>query len=119
MNGSYRHYVGAGGVPALVAAHQIRARFSQPTDPNEVIVIALDGAVQRDDDTGPIKLVFFLRELGVSAALFDPATQQIRGAGFGRPSHIVATNEASLGAARRQLEAMGLRVRVREFKPPR
>lgn len=119
VNGSYRHYLEAGGVPALVAAHQIRSRFPQSTDPSEATVIALNGAVQRDDDTGPVKLVFFLRELGVSAALFDPQLQRIRGAGPGRPSHVVATNEASAGAARRQLEALGLRVRVREYRPPR
>ena len=106
-------------MPALVAAHQVRSRFSVPTDPNEVIVVTLDGAVQRDDDAGPIKLVFFLRELGLEAALFDPSTQQIRGAGSARPTYVVATNEAGASAARRQLEGMGLRVRVREYKPPR
>lgn len=119
LNGSYRHYVEVGGVPALVAAHQISARFPRPTDPNEAVVVALDGAVQRNDDMGPVRLVFFLRELGVSAALFDPEMQRIRGAGSGPPSHVVATNEASADAARRQLEERGLRVRVREYKPPR
>jgi hypothetical protein len=118
-NGSYRYYVEVSGVPALAAAHRIKSRIAEPTGPNEVVLIQLDGPVQRGDDAGPVKLVFFLRELGLSAALFDPTTQQLRGAGFVRPSYVVATNAASAAAARRLLEGVGLNVRTLAMKPQR
>jgi hypothetical protein len=115
--GSYRYYVEVGGVPAMAAAQRLKAKLPEPASANEVVLVQLDGPVHRGDPTGPIKLVFFLRELGVPAALFDPTTQQLRGAGFARPSYVVAANNAAGAGARRLLEADGLTVRLRELKP--
>ena len=118
-NGSYRYYVDWGGVLARGAAQRVKSRVEQPAGPRDVVVVQLDGPIQRGDDAAPLKLVFFLRELGMSAALFDPTTHQIRGSGYTRPSLVVATNAASAMAARRLLETAGLNVQVREVRPHR
>jgi hypothetical protein len=115
--GSYRYYVEEGGVPALAAARRLKAKLAEPPGAREVVLVQLDGPVQRGDPTGPIKLVFFLRELGVSAAFFDPTTRELRGAGLSRPSYVIAANNAAGAGARRLLEADGLTVRLRELKP--
>jgi hypothetical protein len=116
-NGSYRYYVQEGGVAALAAAYRLHARIPAPTTPNEVALIQLDGPVVRDDPSSAVKLVFFLRELGVPAAYFDPALQRLRGAGWGHPTYVIALNGVAASGARRQLEAAGLTVRLREYKP--
>jgi hypothetical protein len=116
--GSYRYYAEVGGVPALAAAERLKGKLGeQPVGSNEVVLVQLDGPVQKGDPTGPIKLVFFLRELGVSAALFDSTSQQLRGAGFSRPTYVIAANNAAGSGARRLLESEGLTVRLREHKP--
>ena len=114
-NGSYRHYAEWGGVPALAVARRIMARIGEPVARNEVVLVELDGAIQRGDNAGPAKLVFFLRESGLSAALFDATTQRIRGAGPSRPELVIAENSRAAAAARRLLEADGLTVRTREL----
>lgn len=118
-NGSYRHYVDEGGVPALSVAQRITASMPGPRDSNEVLLITLDGAVQRGNDTGSTQLVFFMRERGLPAALYDPTTQQIRGAGSSRPSYVVAENSRVAAAARRVLESEGRTVVMKEVRPPR
>jgi hypothetical protein len=118
-NGSYRYYVEIGGVPALALAQRIAATVPGPREPNEVVVLSLDGAVQRGESTGSTQLVFFLRQLGLPAALYDSALGRIRGAGFGLPSYVVADNSRATAAARRLLEADGRTVVVKEVKPPR
>jgi hypothetical protein len=116
-NGSYRYYLDEGGLPALAVARRLLARVPPPTEPNTVVLVQLDGPVQRNDPTGSVKLVVFLRELGVPAALFDPDTQRLRGAGSARPTYVIAANNTAGAGARRQLEAAGLTVRPRDFKP--
>ena len=83
------------------------------------MLVSLDGAVQRGDAYGPNLLVLFLRELGVPAALFDPTTQQLRGAGSARPSYVIAPNSTAATAARRLLEGDGLTMRTQERKTQR
>jgi hypothetical protein len=116
-NGSYRYYVQEGGIAALAAAYRLRTRVPEPRTPNEVALIQLDGPVLRDDPSSAVKLVFFLRELGVPAAYFDPAMQRLRGAGWGHATYVIAPNGVAAAGARRQLEAAGLTVRQREYKP--
>lgn len=117
-NGSYRYYIEVGGVPALALAQRIKATVAGPREPNEVVLISLDGAVQRGESTGSTQLVFFLRQLGLSAALYDATLQQIRGTGSGRPSYVIADNSRA-AAARRLLEADGRTVVVKEVRPTR
>jgi hypothetical protein len=116
-NGSYRYYLEEGGLPTLVAARRFKEKVPEPERPNEVVLVQLDGPVQRNDPAGLARLVFFLREIGVSAALFDPTMQQLRGSGAERPAFVLAGNNAAASGARRQLESMGLTVRARDFKP--
>ena len=118
-NGSYRYYVEVGGIPALAAAQRVKATVQAPREPNEVVLVSLDGAVQRGDATASTQLVFFLRQLGVPAALYDPTTHRIRGAGFSRPAYVIAENSRAAVAARRLLEADGRTVVVKEFRPQR
>ena len=117
-NGSYRYYIEVGGVPALALAQRIKATVAGPREPNEVVLISLDGAVQRGESTGSTQLVFFLRQLGLSAALYDATLQQIRGTGSGRPSYVIADNSRA-AAARLLLEADGRTVVVKEVRPTR
>ena len=114
-----KYYVDVAGVPALAFAQRIKTTVAGPREPNEVVLLSLDGAVQRREATGSTQLVFFLRELGLSAALYDGTLQQIRGAGSGRPAYVVAENSRAAAAARRLLEADGRMVVVKEVKPPR
>jgi len=118
-NGSYRYYIEVGGVPALALAQRIKSTVAGPREPNEVVLISLDGAVQRGESTGSTQLVFFLRQVGLPAALYDSTLQQIRGAGPGRPSYVIADNSRAAAAARRLLEADGRTVVVREVRPSR
>ncbi|HZO32523.1 MAG TPA: hypothetical protein VFH48_41785 [Chloroflexota bacterium] len=118
-NGSYRYYIEVGGVPALALAQRIKSTVAGPREPNEVVLISLDGAVQRGESTGSTQLVFFLRQVGLPAALYDSTLQQIRGAGPGRPSCVIADNSRAAAAARRLLEADGRTVVVREVRPSR
>ena len=114
-NGSYRYYVEVGGIPALAAARRVKATVPAPREPNEVVLISLDGAVHRQESTGATQLVFFLRQLGMPAALYEPETERIRGAGFSRPEYVVAENSRATAAARRLLEDAGYAVRQRGF----
>ena len=106
-------------MPALALAQRIKSTVAGPRGPNEVVLISLDGAVQRGESTGSTQLVFFLRQLGLPAALYDSTLQQIRGTGPGRPSYVIADNSRAAAAARRLLEADGRTVVVREVRPSR
>jgi len=100
MNGTYRYYLSWIGVPSLAVAHKLIATVPRPERADDVVVVLIDGDVQAGDALGPIKLVFYLHELGVPAALYDHTLMTIRGAGLARPEYVIALDDASATAAR-------------------
>jgi hypothetical protein len=113
-NGSYQYYFLQ--LAPLAAAVRILDRAPVGGTDQDVVLVRLVGAVQPGDAYGPTRLVFYLRSLGASAALFDPTTSTMRGAGPLQPRYVVTDNPASAASAASLLSATGRTVRVVDFQ---
>jgi hypothetical protein len=113
-NGSYQYYFLQ--LAPLAAAVRIldRAPIGEPDQ--DIVLVRLIGAVQPGDANGSTRLVFYLRSLGASAALFDPTTSTLRGAGLLQPRYVVAESPESAASAAGMLSAAGHTVRVVDFQ---
>jgi len=113
-NGSYQYYFLQ--VPPLAAAVRILDRVPPGSTGSDAVIVRLVGPVQPGNSTGPTRLVFYLRSLGASAALFDATDGTLRGARSEQPEYVVADGpEAATGAAR-VVSAAGRGVRVVDFQ---
>ena len=93
------------------------ATVPPPERDDEVVVVRLDGLPRAGDREGALKVVFYLHELGVPAALYDHALMTIRGVGVAHPTYVIALDDAAAAAARNALQASGNTVNVQRFNP--
>ena len=78
-NGSYQYYFLQ--LAPLAVAVRILDRAPVGTIGQDIVIVRLAGPVQPGNANGSTRLVFYLRSLGASAALFDPTVASLRGAG--------------------------------------
>jgi hypothetical protein len=116
-NGNYQHYFSQ--VAPLAAATRILDRAPVDSTGDDVVIVELLGEVQPGYVNGPTRLVFYLRSLGASAALYDPTAGRLRGAGLAQPRYVVVEGRESAAAAAEVLTAAGRTVRVVDFRWPR
>jgi hypothetical protein len=113
-NGSYQYYFLQ--VPPLAAAARILDRVPPGSSGGDVVIVRLIGSVQPDHAMGPIRLVFYLRSLGASAALFDSTYGTLRGARFRQPEYVIADGPEAAAAAARVVSTTGRGVRMLDFQ---
>ena len=80
------------------------------------VIVQLIGAVQPGNAFGSTRLVFYLRSLGATAALFDPTVGSLRGAGLAQPRYVVVEGPESAATAARLLHDAGRSVRIVDFQ---
>jgi hypothetical protein len=115
-NGNYQYYFTQ--VAPLAAAMRILDSAPVGSTGQDIVVVRLVGNVQPGNTNGATRLVFYLRSLGASAALFDPTVQRLRGAGLAQPRYVVAEGTRSAATVAQLLGDAGRTVRVVDFQWP-
>ncbi len=113
-NGSYQYYFLQ--LAPLAAAVRILDRAPVGTIGQDIVIVRLVGPVQPGNANGSTRLVFYLRSLGASAALFDPTVASLRGAGLIQPQYVVAQGPESAATAAKLLRDEGRSVQVVDFQ---
>jgi hypothetical protein len=112
-NGNYQYYFMQ--VAPLAAAMRILDSAPVGSTGQDIVIVRLEGNVQPGNTNGATRLVFYLRSLGASAALFDPTAQRLRGAGLAQPRYVVAEGSRAAATVAQLLGAAGRTVRVVDF----
>ncbi|MBV9577859.1 MAG: hypothetical protein JO057_04635, partial [Chloroflexi bacterium] len=119
-NGSYQYYFLQ--LAPLSAAVRILDRVPIGSSRPYVVIVRVIGPVQPGTVGGATRLVFYLRSLGASAALFDPSTQTLRGTGWlhgpAEPAYVVADGPDAAAAAARVLSEQDRNVQIVDFEWP-
>jgi hypothetical protein len=113
-NGNYQYYFWE--VAPLAAATRILDRVPVGSTGQDIVIVELLGEVQPGYVNGPTRLVFYLRSLGASAALFDPTDGRLRGAGIAQPQYVVTEGPESAATVAKLLNDAGRTVRVVKFQ---